>query len=136
MEILIVVIVVAIAAIAIPFIWRVIIKSITGTTRGLRYGKIYEEEYASLVTNGYSNEEALLEVSKKARPEMAPATHVEIVRRYTDIHRLVTFHVDALGVSDRLNDDIAIQILRNTRMEHVGGNAYKCRTNWSKVERK
>lgn len=118
------------------FVYFLIIKAVVGTVRGLRYWKRCREEYAYLIAKGYSSEEALLEISKKRRPDLAEGTHVEIVHKFSDIHLLVNFHINALMNAAKLDDEVVLEILRNTTIEHHGGYKYKVRTNWDKALRK
>lgn len=123
-------------AIPIAIIGYIVLKSVIGTVKGLRYWKRCEEEYTSLIASGYSKEEALLEISKKRRPDLAEGTHIEIIRKFNDIHLLVNFHANALIDAAKLDDQVALVILRNTTIEHQGGYKYKVRTKWDKVFKK
>ncbi|GAH58514.1 unnamed protein product [marine sediment metagenome] len=125
-----------IVGIPIVVIGYIVFKSVIGTVKGVRYWNRCKEKYASLIANGLSSEEALLEISKKRRPDLADIVHFAIARKFNNIHLLVNFHVNALIDYAKSDDDAALDVLENTTIEHFGGYRYKVRTKWDKVLRK
>ena len=125
--------IVVIVVVLLAFPAYIIFKSIIGTKKGLRYWKMCEEEYVSLIASGQSNEEALFEISKKRRPDLADATHIEFVRKFNDIHLIVNFHINSILDKTRANDDVtALKILQNTTIEHQESLARKQKPSFPK----
>ncbi len=115
----IVVIIVIVVAIVIFFV----IKSI----RGVRYWNRSEKVYDSMVSNGYSREEALLAISTKRHPELSVDTHKEIIEKFNSLPLLVNFFEGAL-LDVGLDDESALEILECTTIQCLGPNRYKVRT--------
>lgn len=81
--------------------------------RGVRYWNRCEIEYANMVSNGYSKEEALLTISMQHHPELLIDTHKAIIEKFDDLPLLVNFFKGALpGIE--LNDETALEILRES----------------------
>jgi hypothetical protein len=112
-----------IIAVAVGIFIFLAIKSLLG----VRYWNRCEKEYASMITRGYSKEEALLEISKKRHPELCESTHKEIIGKFNDVRLLVNFLTGALP-DGKQSDEVAMEILRDTTIEHKGGYSYKVRT--------
>ena len=123
MKILIVIIV----AIPVAIIIFLIIKSI----QGVRYWNRCEKEYDSMRARDYSNDEALLEISKKRHPELPQETHTEIIRKFNDVPLLVNFLTGALP-NGKVEDKIALEILGDTTIQYQGPGKYKVRTKRAK----
>jgi len=104
-----------------------VIKSV----RGVSYWKRCEIEYANLVSNGYSAEEALLTISIKRHPELSIDTHKAIIEKFNDLPLLVNFFEGALP-SIELDDEITLEILRDTTIQVLGPDRYKVRTRRTK----
>lgn len=100
-----------------------VIKSV----RGVRYWKRCEIEYANMISNGYSGEEALLAISIKRHPELSMDTHKAIIDKFNDLPLLVNFFEGALPDTN-LDDEIALEILRDTTIQCLGRNRYKVKT--------
>lgn len=100
-----------------------VIKSI----RGVRYWKRCEIEYADMISDGYSKEEALLTISMQRHAELSIDTHKAIIEKFDDLPLLVNFFEGALP-SVELSDETALEILRDTTIEYLGPNKYKVRT--------
>ena len=99
--------------------------------RGVRYWNRCEIEYANMVSNGYSKEEALLTISIQRHPELSIDTHQVIIEKFDDLPLLVNFFEGALpGIE--LNDETALEILRDTTIQCSGLNRYKVRTRRTK----
>jgi len=123
MKILIVIII----AIPVAILIFLIMKSI----QGVRYWNRCEKEYDSMRARNYSNEEALLEMSKKRHPELSENTHTEIIGKFNDIGLLVNFLTGALP-DGKVEDKIALEILSDTTIQYQGPGRYKVRTKRSK----
>jgi len=121
-----------IVAISLAVIAHFIIKSI----KGARYWTKCEKDFESMIANGYSKEEALLQISKARYPELDESTHIEIVNKFNDVHLLVNFLTSGLIDVVKLDDEVALEILRNTTIEHYGGYKYKVRTKWQNMSRR
>lgn len=104
-----------------------VIKSV----RGMRYWKRCEKEYITMISNGYSKEEALLTISMKRHPELLIDTHKEIVGKFNDVPLLVNFFEGALP-DTKLYDEVALGILRDTTIQYQGPGRYKVRTKRAK----
>ena len=115
--------VVVIVAIAVAILGFWVMKSI----QGVRYWNMSEKEYDLMRARGYSSEEALLETSKKRHPELSKETHSEIVAKFNDIHLLVNFFTGALP-DGRLEDETALEYLRDTTIQYQGPGRYRVRT--------
>ena len=70
-------------------------------------------------TTGYSNEEALLEISKKRRPELFDAVHYMIIEKFNEVPLLVNFLAGALP-NGKVTDETAIGYVRDTTIEYLG----------------
>ena len=79
----------------------------------------------------YSNEEALLEISGKRHPELSENTHTEIIGKFNDIGLLANFLTGALP-DGKVEDKIALEILRDTTIQYQGPGRYKVRTKRAK----
>ena len=99
--------------------------------RGVRYWKRCEIEYANMLSNGYSKEEALLTISMKRHPELSIDNHKAIIEKFDDLPLLVNFFEGALPGGET-NDAIALEILRDTTIQYLGPNRYKIRTKRTK----
>jgi hypothetical protein len=104
------------------------------TIRGVRYWKRCEVEYANLLSNGYSKEEALLTISTQRHPELLMDTHKAIIEKFGDLPLLVNFIEGALFDAE-LSDNFALEILRDTTIQYQGPNKYKVRTGKTKSEK-
>ena len=104
-----------------------VIKSV----RGVRYWKRCEIEYAKMISNGYPKEEALLTISMKRHPELSIDTHKAIIEKFNDLPLLVNFFEGALP-SIELDDEITLEILRDTTIQVLGPDRYKVRTRRTK----
>ena len=94
--------------------------------KGVGYWKQCEKEYANMISNGYSEEAALLVISGKRHPELTIETHLEIVQKFNDLPLLVNFFEGALP-DGKLDDEYALEILRDTTIECLGVDRYKVR---------
>ena len=94
--------------------------------KGAGYWKRCEKEYANMISNGCSRETALLTISGKRHPELTMDTHLEIIQKFNDLPLLVNFFEGALPDGD-LDDEYALEILRNTTIECYGVDRYKVR---------
>jgi hypothetical protein len=110
-------------AVAVGIFVFLVIKSLLG----VRYWNRCEREYASMISAGYTKEEALLDISKKRHPELSENTHREVIAKFHDLHLLVNFFTGALPDGKR-SDEVTMEILRDTTIEHKGGYSYKVRT--------
>ena len=119
--------IVIIIAILIAIFIFLIIKTI----KGARYWTRCEHEYKSMIASGYSKEEALLQMSKERHPELSLKTHTEIIGKFNDIHLLVNFLTGALH-DGKVEDEYALEILKDTTIQHYGGYSYKVRTKRTK----
>ena len=99
--------------------------------RGVNYWKRCEMEYTNLVSNGYSAEEALLAISMKRHPELLIDTHKAIIDKFNDVPLLVNFFEGALPDA-KLDDEIALEIMRDTTIQYLGPDRYKVRTRRAK----
>jgi len=95
--------------------------------RGVSYWKRCETEYANMISHGYSAEEALLTISTKRHPELSMETHKAVVDRFNDLPLLVNFFEGALPDTN-LDDETALDILRDTTIQYLGPDRYKVRT--------
>ena len=111
--------------VAIIIFW--VIKSV----QGVRYWNRCEKEYASMRTRNFSNDEALLEISKKRHPELSERSHTEIIGKFNDIHLLVNFLTGALP-DGKVEEKVALEILNDTTIYYLGPGRYKVRTKRAK----
>ncbi len=125
MKILIVIIIAVPVAILIFFIMKSI--------QGVRYWNRCEKEYDSMMARDYSNEEALLEISKKRYPELSENTHIEFIDKFNELGLLVNFFTGALP-DGKQNDKIALELLRDTTIQYQGPGRYKVRTKRTKEQ--
>lgn len=91
---------------------------------GVRYWSSCRTAYESLIAKNYTKNEALIEISKSAHPELSLSTHTEIINKFNDIDLLVNFITGALP-SGNNDDEFALEILYNTSIQHFGGDKYK-----------
>lgn len=115
--------------IALPV--AIIIFFIIKSMQGVRYWNRCEKEYDSMRTRDYSNEEALLVISKKRHPELSENTHTEIIGKFNDLPLLVNFFTGALP-DGKVEDKVALEILRDTTIQYLGPGKYKVRTKRAK----
>ena len=109
----------------------ILIFMLTRALRGVRYWKRCEMEYATMISNGYSTEEALLTISQKRHPELSIDTHKAIINKFNDLPLLVNFFEGALP-NAKLDDKVALELLRDTTIEFLGTDRYKVRTKRTK----
>ncbi len=95
--------------------------------RGVSYWKRCETEYTNMISDGYSAEEALLTISTKRHPELLMDTHKAIVDKFNNVPLLVNFFEGALPDTN-LDDETALEILRDTTIQYLGTDRYKVRT--------
>ena len=96
---------------------------------GVCYWNNCRKVYESMISENYTKNEALLEISKRAHPEFHLNTHHQIVNKFNDIDLLVNFITGALPGDNKTNDQFALEVLENTSIYPLGGNKYKVITN-------
>ena len=117
-------------AVVILIITFLVIKSV----KGAKYWTKCEKYYESLLASGYSKKNALLQISKNRHPELSETTHLEIVKKFNDVHLLINFITSALETPPtKVNDKYALSLVLHTSIEHLGGYQYKVRTDWQAV---
>jgi len=116
-----------IIGVAVAIILFMVIKSVYG----VKYWKRCEIEYAKMISNGYSNEEALLMISTQRHPELSVDTHKMFIDKFNDMPLLVNFFTGALP-DNKLDDEFALVILRDTTIQRLGADRYKVKTRRSK----
>jgi len=111
----------------------ILLNMIIVSIMGVRYWNNCRTVYESLIAKNYTKEEALIEISKSAHPEISLSIHTEIIKKFNDIDLLVNFFTGALP-SYKTDDKFALEILENTSIYHFGGDKYKVVTKrkWSK----
>lgn len=97
------------------------------SVRGVHYWKRCETEYVEMISSGYTTEEALLTISMKRHPELSIDTHKAIINKFNDLPLLVNFFEGALP-GTKLDDEVALEILRDTTIQRLGPDRYKVRT--------
>ncbi len=80
-----------------------------------------------MISNGYSGEEALLAISIKRHPELSMDTPKAIIDKFNDLPLLINFFEGALPDTN-LDDEIALEILRDTIIQCLGRIRYKVKT--------
>lgn len=110
----------SIIGIPIAFLLNMIINSIMG----VRYWNNCRTVYEFLMAKNYTRNQALIEISKSAHPELSLSIHTEIINKFNDLDLLVNFITGALPPGNN-DDDFALEILNNTSIQHFGGDRYK-----------
>ncbi len=113
----------------------IILTMIIFSVMGVRYWNNCRRLYESLISNNYTKDEALTEVSKRAHPEFQLNTHHQIINKFNDIDLLVNFITGALPGDNKTDDQFALEILENTSIYHQGANKYKVVTNRSNLSK-
>jgi len=91
---------------------------------GVRYWNNCRTVYEFLIAKKYTKNQALIEISKSAHPELSLDVHSKIITKFNNIDLLVNFLTGALPAG-RSNDESALEILNNTSIQHLGGDKYK-----------
>lgn len=91
---------------------------------GVRYWNNCRIVYESMIAKNYTKDEALIEISESAHPELSLSTHTAIINKFNDLGLLVNFMTGALPSGDN-DDEFALEILDNTSIQHFGGDRYK-----------
>jgi len=103
----------------------IILNMIIFSVLGMRYWNNCRKLYDSLISNNYTKEEALTEISKRAHPEFHLRTHRQIINKFNDIDFLVNFITGALPGDNKTDDEFALEILDDTSIQYFGGDRYK-----------
>lgn len=95
--------------------------------RGLQLWKLCERDYLHLISNGYSDRDALKIISKSFNPELSESFHESVVDRFSTLDEVVVFYTGALpeGTTD---EQRAIECLEKTVIEKQPSGTYKART--------
>jgi len=122
-------IVIIIGAFVIIVLFNMIKKSVKGT----QYWKKCEKDYFNLLKQGHDKRTALMEISKQSHPELSDFVHEKIVEKFYDLDKLVLFIFNAGGAgrldfrpatnstdSEKLTDQIALSIIKNTTINEKG----------------
>ena len=102
----------------------ILLNMIIHSILGVRYWNNCRTVYESLIAKNYTKNEALIEISKSAHPELSLSTHTAIINKFNDLNLLVVFLTGALPPSDNDNE-FALEILNRTSIQHFGGDRYK-----------
>lgn len=78
------------------FIVFLFVRMARRSLKGAKYWKECEQKYHELLRQGYSNKDALINISKSKHPELADVVHEKIVDKFSDINELVLFIYNAL----------------------------------------
>ena len=98
---------------------------------GVRYWNNCRTIYESLITQHHTENEALLEISRNAHPELSLDTHTAIIDKFNNLDLLINFMSGALPPGNN-TDEFALEVLNNTTIQHLRGNRYKVVTKWNK----
>lgn len=113
----------------------IILNMIIFSVMGVLYWNNCRKLYKSFISNNYTKDEALTEISKRAHPEFHLRTHHQIINKFNDIDFLVNFITGALPGDNKTDDQFALEILENTSIYHQGGNKYKVVTDRSNLSK-
>ncbi|HUU87945.1 MAG TPA: hypothetical protein VMX17_09340 [Candidatus Glassbacteria bacterium] len=122
-----------ILGIPIAILLNIIIHSILG----MRYWNNCRTIYESLIAKNYTKNEALIEISKSAHPELSLSTHTAIINKFNDLNLLVIFITGALPPGNN-DDEFALGMLDHTSIQYFGGDRYKVVTKrkWNRPDEK
>lgn len=100
------------------------------SVRGLRVWNLCERDYAQLISEGYSENQALLIISRSFSPQLSNYFHEQVINKFSSLNEVVVFFTGALpeNVED---EEWALKCIEKTTIEkNLGGRAYKARTKW------
>jgi len=105
-----------------------------GTIKSLRDVGRSERLFAALMQRGFSQSEALLELSRARHPELSPETHARLVTALPDLDMFLSFMINAVDFSKReeQKDDNVLALLECTRLVYTGQGVYEARVDWKR----
>ena len=95
-----------------------------GAILGTRYWNKCRKVYSQLLSQGLSEKEAFLKISKETYPNFTENAHFRIIEKFNDIDLLVNFYAGAALKSDD-SEERVLKILEYTSVNHFGGDKYK-----------
>lgn len=95
-----------------------------GAISGTQYWKKCRKVYSHFLSDGLSEQEALLKVSKTTYPNFTKNAHFKIIEKFSDIDLVVNFYTGAALKPDD-SEERVLKILKYTSVNHFGGDKYK-----------
>ena len=100
------------------------------SVRGLRIWNLCERDYAQLMSEGYSEDQALLVISKSFSPQLSDYFHEQVINKFSSLNEVVVFFTGALPENIE-DEEWALKCIEKTTIEkNLGGRTYKARTKW------
>ncbi len=95
-----------------------------GAISGTLYWNKCRKVYSQVLSQGLSEKEAFLKISKETYPNFTENAHSRIIEKFNDIGLLVNFYAGAALKSDD-SEERVLKILKYTSVNHFGGDKYK-----------
>jgi len=100
-----------------------------GAIKGVQVWKKAEVDYSYLLTSGFSEEEALFNISKSFNNKLSDAFHVSVVEKFNTLDGVVNFFTGALPEGE-LDEKYAKEVLDKTNIVLNPSGTYSVKTSF------
>jgi len=97
--------------------------------RGMRVWNLCERDYAQLISGGYSEDQALIVISKSFCPQLSDYFYERVINKFPSLNEVVVFFTGALPENAQ-DEEWALKCLEKTSIERSPSVPYKARTKW------